>query len=86
MGEGADAVGPVGAADEHAANLRKLQALLPAVAHVLAPQFGSPQVQAWQGSRCVSHDRASWPRTQAQSRLRAHSCFISYAGMHVRAP
>jgi tRNA 5-methylaminomethyl-2-thiouridine biosynthesis bifunctional protein len=44
-------------ADEHAANLRKLQALLPAVAHVLAPQFGSTQVQAWQGSRCVSHDR-----------------------------
>jgi tRNA 5-methylaminomethyl-2-thiouridine biosynthesis bifunctional protein len=42
---------------EHAANLRKLQALLPAVAQTLQAQFAAQQVQAWTGSRCVAHDR-----------------------------
>jgi tRNA 5-methylaminomethyl-2-thiouridine biosynthesis bifunctional protein len=42
---------------EHAINLAKLQALLPQVADLLAPQFASQQVQAWQGTRCISHDR-----------------------------
>jgi tRNA 5-methylaminomethyl-2-thiouridine biosynthesis bifunctional protein len=42
---------------EHAANLKKLSVLLPGVARVLASQFTSAQVQAWQGVRCVSHDR-----------------------------
>jgi tRNA 5-methylaminomethyl-2-thiouridine biosynthesis bifunctional protein len=42
---------------EHAANFSKLQTLLPAAAQTLAPQFASQQVQAWQGSRCISHDR-----------------------------
>lgn len=44
-------------AQEHAANLGKLQALLPAVADALAPQFAHGQVQAWQGERCVTYDR-----------------------------
>ncbi len=42
---------------EHAANLKKLQALLPAAAQALAEQFAHGQVQAWQGTRCISHDR-----------------------------
>lgn len=44
-------------AQEHAANFHKLQALLPAVAEALEPGFASPALQAWQGSRCISHDR-----------------------------
>jgi tRNA 5-methylaminomethyl-2-thiouridine biosynthesis bifunctional protein len=44
-------------AQEHAANLSKLQALLPAVAQALAPLFAHAQVQAWQGERCVTYDR-----------------------------
>lgn len=44
-------------AREHAINFSKLQALLPPVAELLAPQFASQQVQAWQGTRCISHDR-----------------------------
>jgi tRNA 5-methylaminomethyl-2-thiouridine biosynthesis bifunctional protein len=44
-------------AQEHAINRGKLQALLPRVADALAPQFANQQVQAWQGTRCVSHDR-----------------------------
>lgn len=44
-------------AGEHRINLHKLQALLPQVAALLAPQFASAQVQAWQGTRCVTHDR-----------------------------
>jgi tRNA 5-methylaminomethyl-2-thiouridine biosynthesis bifunctional protein len=44
-------------AREHATNQSKLQALLPQVAALLAPQFASHQVQAWQGTRCISHDR-----------------------------
>ncbi|RFO98576.1 FAD-dependent cmnm(5)s(2)U34 oxidoreductase [Rhodoferax lacus] len=42
---------------EHAANFHKLQTLLPDVARAVWPQFDSQQVQAWQGSRCVTHDR-----------------------------
>jgi len=42
---------------EHAANLRKLQALLPDVARQLAQQFANGQVQAWRGTRCVTPDR-----------------------------
>jgi tRNA 5-methylaminomethyl-2-thiouridine biosynthesis bifunctional protein len=44
-------------AQEQAANFRKLQALLPAVAQALEPQFAGGIVQTWQGSRCVTHDR-----------------------------
>ena len=42
---------------EQAANQRKLAALLPDVAARLAPAFDSGQVQSWQSTRCVSHDR-----------------------------
>lgn len=42
---------------QHAANLRKLQALLPQVARDVSAQFTQSDVQAWQGSRCVTHDR-----------------------------
>ena len=42
---------------EHAANFHKLQTLLPDVARALLHQFDSQQVQVWQGSRCVTHDR-----------------------------
>jgi tRNA 5-methylaminomethyl-2-thiouridine biosynthesis bifunctional protein len=44
-------------AREHAINLKKLQALLPAAAQALVAQFGDGQVQAWQGTRCITHDR-----------------------------
>jgi tRNA 5-methylaminomethyl-2-thiouridine biosynthesis bifunctional protein len=44
-------------AREHAINLRKLQALLPYAAQALAAQFEFGQVRAWQGTRCVTHDR-----------------------------
>ncbi len=42
---------------EHATNLKKLQTLLPAAAHALAAQFAHGKVKAWQGTRCISHDR-----------------------------
>lgn len=54
------AASPAGLAAEHALNFSKLQALLPAAAHLLQPQFlgsSGQQVQAWTGSRCVTHDR-----------------------------
>jgi tRNA 5-methylaminomethyl-2-thiouridine biosynthesis bifunctional protein len=44
-------------AREHAINLRKLQVLLPDAAQTLAAQFEAGQVRAWQGTRCVTHDR-----------------------------
>ncbi len=44
-------------AREHGINQTKLRALLPTVAELLAPQFANHQVQAWQGTRCISHDR-----------------------------
>ena len=52
-----DAALPADLAQEHAANLAKLQVLLPGVAAALAAQFEQAQVQAWQGTRCVTHDR-----------------------------
>ena len=42
---------------QHAANQRKLQTLLAQVADDVSAQFGQSAVQAWQGSRCVTHDR-----------------------------
>lgn len=44
-------------ADDQAANLEKLQALLPAIAQALAPGFGNGSAQAWAGVRCASPDR-----------------------------
>lgn len=48
-------------ADEHAANLARLQLLLPAAAHALAPQFsadaGARAVQGWAGVRATLPDR-----------------------------
>lgn len=44
-------------AREHEINRRKLQALLPDAAHAIAAQFEDGQVRAWQGTRCVTHDR-----------------------------
>jgi tRNA 5-methylaminomethyl-2-thiouridine biosynthesis bifunctional protein len=44
-------------AREHAINLRKLQTLLPDIAQTLSAQFESGQVRAWQGTRCITHDR-----------------------------
>jgi tRNA 5-methylaminomethyl-2-thiouridine biosynthesis bifunctional protein len=42
---------------EHAINLKKLQALLPVAAQTLGAQFDNGQVGAWQGTRCITHDR-----------------------------
>lgn len=42
---------------EHAANLDKLAALLPAMAPQLAPAFAAGRVQGWAGVRCASSDR-----------------------------
>ena len=42
---------------QHAANLAKLQQLLPATAAALEPAFRAGAVSAWAGTRCVSHDR-----------------------------
>jgi tRNA 5-methylaminomethyl-2-thiouridine biosynthesis bifunctional protein len=42
---------------EHALNLKKLQALLPDAAAALSAQFADGSVQAWQGTRCITHDR-----------------------------
>lgn len=44
-------------AEDHAANLQRLQLLSPAAANKLAPQFASDAVQAWSGVRCASTDR-----------------------------
>jgi tRNA 5-methylaminomethyl-2-thiouridine biosynthesis bifunctional protein len=44
-------------AREHAINLKKLQALLPEAAQTLYAQFDTGQVRAWQGTRCITHDR-----------------------------
>ena len=52
-----DAATPADLTQEHAANLKKLGILLPQVARAVARQFANGQVQAWQGVRCVSHDR-----------------------------
>jgi tRNA 5-methylaminomethyl-2-thiouridine biosynthesis bifunctional protein len=42
---------------EHAENLAKLHTLLPQASADLAAQFSAGAVQAWQGTRCVTHDR-----------------------------
>lgn len=42
---------------DHAANLQRLQALLPQAAATLAPQFEAGAVRAWTGVRCASRDR-----------------------------
>jgi tRNA 5-methylaminomethyl-2-thiouridine biosynthesis bifunctional protein len=44
-------------ADQHHANLQRLQALLPAVGADLANTFAQEGVSHWSSTRCVSHDR-----------------------------
>lgn len=44
-------------ADDHRANLERMQALAPVVASQLAPAFLAGQVRAWTGVRCASTDR-----------------------------
>lgn len=44
-------------AAQHRSNQERLQALLPAAAKALAPQFGDGSVQAWSNTRCVTSDR-----------------------------
>lgn len=41
----------------HAANLARLQRLLPVLGRALAPRFAAGAVQAWSNTRCVSADR-----------------------------
>jgi tRNA 5-methylaminomethyl-2-thiouridine biosynthesis bifunctional protein len=43
--------------ENHAANLARLQQLLPALGQALAPRFAAGAVQAWSNTRCVSADR-----------------------------
>ena len=42
---------------DHEVNLRRLHALLPAVAGRVEPEFTHGRVQAWTGVRCASNDR-----------------------------
>lgn len=42
---------------QHQGNLERLQTLWPAAAQAVAPLFESGGVEAWSGTRCVSHDR-----------------------------
>lgn len=42
---------------QHAANLERLQQLLPATALALADQFQCHDTPSWSGTRCVTHDR-----------------------------
>jgi tRNA 5-methylaminomethyl-2-thiouridine biosynthesis bifunctional protein len=44
-------------AADHAANLSRLEVLLPSVAARLAPAFQAGEVSAWVGQRCASADR-----------------------------
>jgi tRNA 5-methylaminomethyl-2-thiouridine biosynthesis bifunctional protein len=44
-------------AEDHAANLARLEVLSPALAQALQPQFADGSVQAWTGVRCASADR-----------------------------
>ena len=44
-------------AQDHAANLGRLQSLLPAAAAALAPRVDAGAVHAWTGVRCASSDR-----------------------------
>lgn len=43
--------------EQHRANAKRLQELLPVVAADLAPQFAQGSVQHWSATRCVTHDR-----------------------------
>ncbi len=43
-----------------AANLQRLQRLIPAAADLLAAQHGSGQLQAWAGTRCTTRERLPW--------------------------
>jgi tRNA 5-methylaminomethyl-2-thiouridine biosynthesis bifunctional protein len=43
--------------EDHAANLARIRALLPATAEALAPAFASGTVRGWTGVRCASTDR-----------------------------
>ena len=43
--------------EDHAANLARIRALLPAAADALAPAFANGTVRAWTGVRCASTDR-----------------------------
>ncbi|MDH4449621.1 MAG: FAD-dependent oxidoreductase [Rhodoferax sp.] len=42
---------------QHAENLARLQALVPAAAHAVAAQFDGAGPHSWSGTRCVTHDR-----------------------------
>lgn len=44
-------------AEQHRANMERLQTLLPEAAEATAPLFQGDQVNAWSGTRCVTHDR-----------------------------
>jgi tRNA 5-methylaminomethyl-2-thiouridine biosynthesis bifunctional protein len=44
-------------AEDHAANLARLEILAPALAGVLRPRFERGEVHAWTGVRCASSDR-----------------------------
>ena len=44
-------------AQDHVANLQRLETLLPAAARELHDEFSSGRVQAWAGVRCVTPDR-----------------------------
>ena len=44
-------------AEQHRANLERLQTLLPEAAEATAPLFQGGQVNGWSGTRCVTHDR-----------------------------
>jgi tRNA 5-methylaminomethyl-2-thiouridine biosynthesis bifunctional protein len=44
-------------AEQHRANLHRLEALLPAVGQALAPAFQAQTLSHWSGTRCVTHDR-----------------------------
>jgi tRNA 5-methylaminomethyl-2-thiouridine biosynthesis bifunctional protein len=44
-------------AHDHADNLARLRALVPALAERLAPDFAAGRVRGWSGVRCVSTDR-----------------------------
>jgi tRNA 5-methylaminomethyl-2-thiouridine biosynthesis bifunctional protein len=44
-------------ADDHRANLTRLQGLLPAVARQVGPSFAKDSLQVWTGVRCASADR-----------------------------
>jgi tRNA 5-methylaminomethyl-2-thiouridine biosynthesis bifunctional protein len=60
-----------------AANLERLQSLIPAAADLLAQQQRLGQLQAWAGSRCTTHDRL--PVVGAVNAAKAPGLFICTA-------